>query len=395
MHAVRGEGMKASFGLRGAPTIAAVLASHDNRGPGFDTVRLIAASSVALHHSLGIAMHMVKDDLLYKFSGGYTHLGLLSVAVFFAISGFLVTPGLLKSRSVLEFLSRRLMRIMPLLVLVVLFAAFVLGPILTTESLRDYFASRDTWTYLRNITTSLQLNLPGVTNHVRQPGINSPLWTLQNEWLCYFIVAAASMGLLLRQRVLFLAGWVAAVMACVLLYGFADADANLGRFGRLLYLFTYFGAGVVISLYSDRLRWSPAILVAVTFALLLVLYIGWAHLVAPFMVAYVAVGVGLLKMPWSTFLAKADLSYGTYLTHDLVLTTLSKIHAFVNPFALFAVCLPITLIVSWLTWTLVEKPSLKHKSLPAKWARAVLLKAPLGSRLLVLLEPKLGARKYT
>lgn len=102
-----------------------------------------------------------------------------------------------------------------------------------------------------------------------------------------------------------------------------------------------------------------------------------------------------MKIPWSTFLAKGDLSYGTNLTHDLVLTVLTKIHVFVNPFALFAACLPVTLMVAWLTWTFVEKPALRQKSLPAKWARAVLQKAPLGSRLLVPLEPKLGAGQYT
>lgn len=129
---------------KGAVPIAEVLARYGNHGPGFDTVRLLAASAVALHHSLFIAMDPVRDDQIYRFSAGYTHLGLLSVAVFFAISGFLVTPGLLKSRSVLEFLSRRFMRIMPLLVLVVLFAAFILRPVLTTEPLTDYFANRDT-----------------------------------------------------------------------------------------------------------------------------------------------------------------------------------------------------------------------------------------------------------
>lgn len=70
----------------GAGTVAAVVGRHGNRGPGFDTIRLLAASGVALHHSLGIAMDTVNDDLLYQFSGGYTHLGLISVAVFFSRS---------------------------------------------------------------------------------------------------------------------------------------------------------------------------------------------------------------------------------------------------------------------------------------------------------------------
>lgn len=83
---------------------------------------------------------------------------------------------------------------------------------------------------------------------------------------------------------LFLAGWIVALIAVAFLYGFPDADANIDPFNRLFYLCTYFDASVVISLYSDRLRWSSAILAAAMLALALVLYFGWAHLFAPFMV---------------------------------------------------------------------------------------------------------------
>jgi len=378
-----------------SPSIADVLAGYRNHGPGFDTVRLVAASAVVLHHSLGIAIDVVRDDPIYQFSGGYTHLGLLSVAVFFAISGFLVTPGLRKNGNILEYLSRRFMRIMPLLVLVVVFAALVLGPMLTTLSVSDYFANDKTWSYLRNITTSLQLELPGVTNHLGKSGINNPLWTLRFEWLCYLIVAVASVGLLLRNRVMFLIAWAGVVLAYPFVFSFPEAETPIGQAGVLMYLFSYFGAGMVISLFSDRIRWSPAILACAVVALLLVLNFGAAHLLAPFFVAYIAVGFGLVRMPWSPLLAKADLSYGMYLTHALVLTLLMHVHTFENPFALFAACLPITLMVAWLTWTFVEKPALKHKSLPAKWCRSILQRVPLGSRLLVLLEPNLGVRQFS
>ena len=134
--------------------------------------------------------------------------------------------------------------------------------------------------------------------------------------------------------------------------------------------------------------WSPQLLIIALLALIAVLYLGAAHIFAPFLVSYLAIGIGLIKMPWSQFMQRADLSYGIYLTHALVLTTLMKLHSFENPLSLFAACMPVTIFVAWLTWTFVEKPALNHKSMPAELTRALLQRVPLGSRLLVLLEPR-------
>ncbi|MEQ8409954.1 MAG: acyltransferase [Erythrobacter sp.] len=372
--------------IASSPTFRHILDSQGNRGPGFDTVRLLAASAVALHHSLGIQIDAVKDDLLFQFSHGYTHLGLLAVAVFFAISGFLVTPGLIKSGNVLEYLSRRFMRIMPLLFVVVLATALILGPLLSSLSLREYFASGETWSYLRNVTTSLQLRLPGVTNHIGTNSINNPLWTLRYEWLCYILIAFASMALILRHRLLFVLAWAAALLAYPLLYGFDEAEGK-GSLGTLMYLFGYFGAGAVLSLYAEKVRWSPALLWASFAAITVTFYLDWSHLIAPVLITYFVIGLGLVRMPWSAFLQRADLSYGVYLTHALVLTVLMNLYGFENPIALFAVCMPVTLTIAWLTWTFIEEPALKLKSLPAELTRSLLYRIPFGTVLLYWLEP--------
>lgn len=365
----------------------ATLESHGNRGPGFDTVRLIAATAVMLHHALGIEIDIVRDDVIFQFSDGYTHLGLLAVAVFFSISGFLVTPGLVKTGNVLEYLSRRFMRIMPLLFCVVVLTAFVLGPLLTSLSPGEYYTHPDTWAYLRNITTSLRLDLPGVVNHAGSSGVNGPLWTLRYEWLCYIIIALTSLAFFLRARFAFLAFWLATVIAFPMIYGFAEAEEGIGQVGRLLYLFGYFGAGVTIFLYSDIIRWSPRWMLAASLALVTTLHFGLAHYFAPFLVSYLAIGFGLVAMPWSRMLSRADFSYGVYLTHSLVLTVLMNIYPFQSSLVLFAVCLPVSFAVAGLTWTFIEKPALTHKSLPAMLVRNLLDRVPFGSVLLTRLDP--------
>ena len=75
------------WNMRGR-TLESRLAETGFLGPGFDEVRLAAAITVLLH---------------LAFSGGFLHFGLLAVLVFFAISGFLVAPGLVRSGKVIDY----------------------------------------------------------------------------------------------------------------------------------------------------------------------------------------------------------------------------------------------------------------------------------------------------
>ncbi|MBH5321248.1 acyltransferase family protein [Aurantiacibacter sediminis] len=358
--------------LASAPTFKEAYAAHGYRAPGFDTLRLIAASAVVLHHAGALQHDIVRDDVIYAFSGQYTHLGLLAVSVFFALSGFLVTPGLLKSGSVLYYLSRRFMRIMPLLTTVVLITMFVVGPLLTSLPVAQYFAEPETWNYLRNITTLLSLTLPGVTSYDGGSAINGPLWSLHFEWLCYGMLAAATLAGMLRHRWLFLTLYVAAIVALVGIFGLSpDAGQNAWAY-LLLTLFSYFGSGVLIFLFRDAVRWSALLMVAALIALALSLWAGAGALFAPLLVTYLVVGCGLMRFPWGGILAKVDLSYGVYLTHSVILTLLVHYTGMQSWLGLFAASLLLSMLVAWVSWTMVERPALRHKHWPADMLRRVL-----------------------
>ena len=349
--------------------MASALEAVNNRGPGFDTIRLAAASVVVLHHAMAVEIDIVRDDFLYRFSEGYTQSGLMAVAVFFSISGFLVTPGLVRSRDVLGYLSRRFMRIMPLLAVVVLATALVFGPALTSLSLREYFASPQTWLYLKNVTTSLSLELPGVSNHRGSDAINSPLWTLRFEWLCYLALAALALIGALARRVLVLCIWGASQLLLFALFGAPDVTQAWSQAETFLYLSGYFGAGVVMYTWSDRIPLGRWLVIAAIGALIVALYAGIGVFAAPLLVTYLVIAAGLAPVPWSKTLAKADLSYGIYLTHSLVLTALLAIFPFTSGIALFASGLVISALVAFATWTFIERPGLEHKTGPAKFLR--------------------------
>lgn len=360
-------------------TIRAAYAAVGNHGPGFDTIRLLAASAVVLHHSLKIEHDIVRDDWIYGFSHGYTQLGLLSVAVFFALSGYLVTPGVARNGDVIEYLSRRFMRIMPLLAAVVFVTALVIGPLFSALPPLEYYSSPQTWHYLKSVTTALSLQLPGVTDYDGGNTINGPMWTLRHEWTCYFLVAGASLTGLLRWRWAFLALWIASQALMLVHYGPLGAEAERPAGFLLLYLFGYFGAGALMYLYGDILPWSRPLVGAAGIALLAAWGLDMSWLIAPALTAYLVVGLGLFRFPWNPLLEKADLSYGVYLTHSVVLMMLMNMIDFTSSLALFATCLPLTYLVALATWTFIEKPALARKSLPAQLAKGAIARLRGGS----------------
>ena len=317
-------------------------------------------------------MDIVTDDWIYLWSGGYTHLGFFAVAIFFALSGFLVTPGLVKNGDVIEYLSRRVMRIMPLLILVVLVTAFGVGPLLTNRAIGAYFADPQTWLYLKNITTLLSLGLPGVADYDGGTSINDPLWSLHFEWLCYFVMAAASALGALRNRLAFLVLWLASIV----LVGFISSGdaASLGqsRLETLLLLFGFFGAGALLHLYAGYVPTSPFLFVAAGGGLIAALAFPITHsLVAP-LTAYCIVAAGLVRFPWGGLLARADLSYGLYLMHSVVMAAVMHFAGIESWWQLFIVVWLITALCAYASWTMLEAPMLRRKSMPAQIFRALL-----------------------
>lgn len=345
---------------------------HGNRGPGFDMLRFVAASTVVLHHAMKIEHDIVRDDWLFRWSDGYIQIGLLAVSVFFALSGFLITPGLVKSGNVLGYLSRRFMRIMPLLVTIVLVTALVIGPLFSSLTLAEYYTSPVTWRYLRNVTTILSLQLPGVVDYDGGDTINGPIWTLHFEWMCYLILALISLVGVLKRRWLFLALYLASLAVLVLGIGPIPGDGPRGRVFIFLFLFGYFGAGVLIQLFSDRLPWSRSLMLGALMLLAICYASPFVYVFSPFLTAYLVVGIGLLRFPETPLTTGVDLSYGVYLSHSVILMMLMNIYPFESWLVVFALCLPLSCLAAWLSWTLIEAPALAYKEQPERLALAVL-----------------------
>ncbi|MDQ6619088.1 MAG: acyltransferase, partial [Pseudomonadota bacterium] len=170
-------------------------ARHNN----LDLVRFIAAAMVLVSHSYTLTGRNGEPALF-----GYETIGGLAVAVFFVISGFLVTGSWLRSPSLRTFALKRALRIMPALVVVVTFSALVLGALLSPLPLGQYYVHPQTRDYFLNLTfTELNYSLPAV--FARNPfphAVNGSLWTLPIEVSMYALLALLGAVHLVRRSVI-------------------------------------------------------------------------------------------------------------------------------------------------------------------------------------------------
>src|SRR5437588_5762113 len=127
------------------------------RRDNFGVLRLGAATAVLVSHAFGLTGRA--DP--FRAVAGQT-LGDAAVAVFFAISGFLVVGSWSRDPNLFRFLARRAKRIWPGLAVAVLFTAYVVGPLFTRLSVKDYLDSGGTHAFLSWLVMLPTHRLPGV-----------------------------------------------------------------------------------------------------------------------------------------------------------------------------------------------------------------------------------------
>jgi peptidoglycan/LPS O-acetylase OafA/YrhL len=109
-------------------------AKHQNN---FDFMRLMGSFFVAYTHSFDLS-GKPGFDLFHWMSNDKIKTSTLGVIIFFVVSGYLVTQSLVNSKSSLDFLLKRFLRIFPGFAIAILSTAFVLGPIFSTTPYKEY-----------------------------------------------------------------------------------------------------------------------------------------------------------------------------------------------------------------------------------------------------------------
>ena len=331
------------------------------RQNSFDFVRFCAAVGVLIGHQFiitgtgppwGISNQSVAE---------------IPLAVFFALSGFLIYQSLERSNDFASFLAARLVRIGPTLL-----GAVVLASACTLIYFNNYAHLIDHLKYVyRNVFFVFRMlsdYIPGVFEGNPTPRINAPLWTLAYEAWLYFLLYLVFL-FPSRMRVLMIVLLLAVFNFCWLAFGVNEAPIpftplfpmRLGRLG------CFFFSGALVAAYWHLARDRASLTGCAGLA---ALCIGEALMpnTAITALALASAVIGLGSSPvLSSFSKGGDASYGIY----VFAWPIQQIYQTIFPgfWAGLAFSLLTTIALGYMTWNLYEKRCLARKEQLAKTMR--------------------------
>ncbi|WP_245975737.1 acyltransferase family protein [Amycolatopsis palatopharyngis] len=343
----------------------AVVRDHADPNIGFAWLRMIGATLVVIDHS----SPLVHPERLTVFPASWqASPGYIALMAFFAMSGYQISDSWARDSSWWRFSARRLLRILPPLLVVVMITVFVIGPIFTVLSSADYWANLQTWRYLlgTSLLLLLQHTLPGVFVDNPYPwSVNGSLWTLPMELIGYGIVLVVGLVIafgVTRLVILpLLAGLVVLDGMFQATFGFnGDAGSLLSvPTGSLVSFMVPFVIGMAMHTFRDRIPLRPLV-AGVLFAC----WVGahWTPLDRYLLPAAAGYGAIVLAHHWPRRLEVSGWlifgSYGMYIWAFPVQQMI--IHSGVrDQWVLMALAVPISYACGVLSWLLVEVPTQK------------------------------------
>jgi peptidoglycan/LPS O-acetylase OafA/YrhL len=351
--------MPASHASLPTKTLGAVMAA--GRTTGFDYLRLILATAVLCSHSIDVSYGVSFTNTFEN--GPIRPLIALLLPMFFALSGFLVAGSLDRCRSMVSFLGLRVIRLAPALAFETVLAALILGPLLTTLPLADYFSDGLLPRYFLNIVGDIQYLLPGMfAGNPWANTVNAQLWTLPYELMCYIVLASLAIFGVYRHRRAFALVVVALNLILTAQYVIHAVSAGWNAHPvapgpSLVLAFLY---GITFHLFRDKIPHSPRLgLAAGALMVVLLIHSATDYLVPP-VAAYFTVWLGLMRPRPSLLTRHGDYSYGIFLFGFPIqqATTLLMGPAFHQWYWNIATALPLTILFAMLSWHAVEKPAL-------------------------------------
>lgn len=322
----------------------------------FAALRLFGALWVILHHGMILTGHP---------RGAPSLLGTVSfgIVIFFTAAGYLLTSSWLSTPNYRLYTINRIKRIFPALIFVVTFTVFVLGPLVSTLTVSEYFDNPRTWRYFLNLLLRPVFTLPGVfEDNPDRATVNGSLWTTPPLVIAYLILP-----ILLY---LFRGKWKAVPVAMFGLLSAAvhlhlrDQGETIVYWGSSLApntsMWVYFAVGALVRLLVPTrfLRLDSAIACAVLYMVASQIFPEIAVQLRWILAPIVILSFGLASTPYIRRADRfGDFSYGLFLwgfpVQQTVLHFLYPLPLWVN----FSLVITISGVLAIATYRLVEKPS--------------------------------------
>lgn len=337
------------------------------RDNNFNLIRIVAAMAVLITHSFALSIGSGLAEPFRSTLG--MSMGDIAVDIFFVTSGFLVTASILTRQSALEFIWARALRIYPALLVMIFLTVFVLGAVFTSASAEAYWTSSKTYIYLARGATLLAgvaFKLPGVfDNNPYQQVVNGSLWTMPHEVRLYGVLVLAWLALHWKPH-LRLPIFKKTLIAFALIGAFYIFVAHIytyptGVFPKLFFMFFTGAAAYALKENITLNSWFFYLLLiglavaSVNTYLFFIVYI--------FSIAYVLLYLAYIP---SGFIRQynelGDYSYGIYIYAFPVQQSVAALIPGVTTIQMIVISTVITTVLAALSWHLLEKRALRHKT---------------------------------
>jgi len=326
----------------------------------FDLLRFLFAFIVLLVHSYAISGRPELSFVSYLSSG-------LAVKSFFVISGFLITMSYEQTNNIQLYLSKRLRRILPAYVFVVVVSAFGLA-LLTNMPLNEYFSVSWIKYLVSNLLflNFLQPTLPGVFENNPLPAVNGALWTLKIEMMFYLSLPVIvwflrKVGNFKGIVFLYMSSLVYVYVMGLMIQSHGGIYVELQR--QLPGQLTYFLSGAALYYFYEKFVQKSVWLFCVAVLVYTAEYFYAVALLKPMALAVMVIYLGCVAKSVGNFGKYGDMSYGVYIYHCTVLQIFVALGMFGgSPLIVLSIIILIVLLLSLLSWHYIERPFLAKSS---------------------------------
>lgn len=320
----------------------------------FDFLRFFFAFNILLAHLCELSQS--KSLLFLSFFSNSS----IAVKGFFIISGFLVAKSFATTSTLREYFIKRVKRILPAYVFVVLFSTLIFV-FFSSNHFLEYFSNKGVYQYLGWNLIFLNFMhpcLPGLFENNLYCAVNGALWTLKVEEGFYIILPFIFYVIKKTKKTVLILG---SLYLLSLVYWFVmDSYFNQPILARQLpgYL-SYFVTGIFLFLNFDFIIQNKKMLFLVSFLFLIISHFTYFQIDILYPAAF---GLLVIVLAYSlsffdNFGKYGDFTYGLYIYHFPIIQLFRQYDLFekYNPVIMAIAVILITLFFAMFSWFFIEK----------------------------------------
>ena len=327
----------------------------------FDLLRLALAFSVCFSHLGEVSGTQAFHPLEWYFYSG------VAVDCFFVVSGFLIFRSYSRSSSLLSYSNKRVRRIFPAYMTVVILAAFLLPVLIPTT---DLFFSGQWFRYLFSnlaFLNFLKPDLPGVFTANPLQVINAPLWTIKIEVMFYCSVPLIFLLLKRNKKWLVLCLLYGASIGYSMIFLSLHHSSGLPIYQTLAkqlpgQLAFFLGGGGIYLYFEFFKKHCLKLLIP---ALVFLVFQGHTVVPAlyPLTLAITVIFFAIFFPYLGNWGKYGDISYGVYIYHFPIIQIFTAFGLFRgHPWQTFFFLILTILCISACSYHLIERPFLRKSS---------------------------------